>query len=159
MVARLNRPTGLPQITSQRVDEPVVQRAVDAITRMIIAVVNFLQPFAQPEKWHLVGYSNEPAFGTNWQNYTGGGTFQLAAFRKNPLGRVEIRGLVERTGGAVTTIFVLPQGYRPAKQEIFFTGGSTGAGRVDVQADGQVVYNSGGVTYFTLSGITFDTEG
>lgn len=158
MVARLNRPTGLPQITPQRVDQPVVQRAVDAITRALTAVLNFLQPFAQPDKWHVVGALNEPAFGTGWQNYAGGGTFQLASFRKNPLGRVELRGLVARTAGAVTTIFVLPQGYRPAKQEVLFTGGSTGAGRVDVYSDGQVVYVSGGVTFFTLSNITFDTE-
>lgn len=157
MVARLNRHTGLPQISDQRVEQPATQRAVDAITRTLIAVVNFLQPFAQAEKWHFVGTPNEPVFGTSWQNYTGAGSFQFAAYRKNPLGRVELRGLVERTAGVVTTIFTLPQGYRPVRQEIFFTGGNTGAGRVDVMPDGQVIYNSGGTTFFTLAGITFDT--
>lgn len=158
MVARLRRTPPIPQVTAQRVNDPVTQRAFDNVTQALEAVVNEVQPFVQKEPWHIVGMRGEVAFNTGWQNYAGGGTFQFAAFRKNALGRVELRGLVARVSGAETTIFTLPPEYRPLSQEIFFTGGSTSAGRVDVQADGQVVYSSGGVTYFTLSGITFDTE-
>lgn len=156
MVSRSSRNRPLPDTQPVRVDDTKSQRAFDSITNVLRSVLNFLQPFVQSDKWHLVG--RDPAFGSGWQNYAGGGTFQLAAFRKNPLGRVELRGLVARASGSVDTILVLPQGYRPASQEIFFTGGNTSAGRVDVYSDGQVVYVSGGDTYFTLSGITFDTE-
>jgi len=157
MVSRLNRPAPLPQIGAiPRVDQPVVQRALDALTLVLESVLITLRPIAQPLPWHKVGMFGEVAFNTGWQNYTGSAGFQTLQYRKNAFGRVELRGLVERASGVATTIFTLPVGYRPAVGEIYAAVGSTGAGRVDIQADGQVIYNSGGTTYFSVSGVTFE---
>jgi hypothetical protein len=148
VVARLNRPTGLPQITTQRVDQPVIQRAVDAITRTLIAVVNFLQPFAQPQPWRDV------SFVTGWLTFS-----NKTQYRKDPLGRVHIQGNAYRASGSSMTILVLPEGYRPSQRLYFsatpLTGAAYGAGRVDVDVDGRVLVASGGTDFVMLDGVSF----
>jgi hypothetical protein len=159
MVARLNRRSPLPQVFEQRVTDPTTQRAFDNVTQALEAAVDQLQPFVQFEAWRGVGAQGQLAFTTGWQNYTGVlNTYALAAYRKNPLARVELRGLVERSAGVATTLFTLPLGYRPEKTEMFAVYTSTGVGRIDVQSDGQVVLQAGGVGFVSLSAITFDTE-
>jgi hypothetical protein len=148
VVARLNRPTGLPQISTQRVDQPVIQRAVDAITRTLIAVVNFLQPFAQPQPWR------EVEFVTGWLTFS-----DKTQYRKDPLGRVHIQGNAYRASGSSTTIFVLPEGCRPG-QDLYFpgvtlTGAAYTVGRIDVREDGRVLVASGGYDFAILDGISF----
>lgn len=158
MVARSTRRPPLPQVFEQRVTDPTTQRAFDNVTQALEAAVDQLQPFVQTDPWHGVGAQRQLAFNTGWQNYTGASGYQLAAYRKNPLGRVELRGMVERASGALTTILTLPVGYRPAKSEVFTVYTNTGVGRIDLQSDGQVVLAGGGVGFVSLSGITFDTE-
>lgn len=134
MVARLNRPTGLPQITTQRVDQPVIQRAVDAITRTLIAVVNFLQPFAQPQPW--TGFP----FLSDWSR--GSTANKLAQYRKDPFGYLELRGEAKTVSGASTTITMLPEGFRPyVTMSVPVTVYNAGIveGRIDIQPSGRVV--------------------
>lgn len=74
-----------------------------------------------------------------WSN--AGGTFLDAGYYKDPWGRVYLQGKV--SGGTNnTTVFTLPDGYRP-KGEVRFSiedGGSTAYCKVS--ADGTVVVNS-----------------
>lgn len=135
------------------VSDSAVQRGFNHVITTLAQLVKFLDPFVRPVGWE------KPTWGAGWQDYTVAlDTYQNAAFKKDPLGRVHLRGLVERASGVGTTIMLLPAGHRPAKQKIFVVLGSGGVGRVDIQEDGAVVYVSGGVTFLSLEGISFDTE-
>ncbi|MEH3053976.1 MAG: hypothetical protein PGN13_08215 [Patulibacter minatonensis] len=100
-------------------------------------------------------------FVNGWGNY--GGYFETAAYRKDSLGMVELRGAVARgtAPAAYLPLGVLPEGIRPAKDHIFgvLTGPEGVIGRVDVQGNGQILWVSGSTTaagnYTTLSTIRF----
>lgn len=62
------------------------------------------------DTWHAVGTTGEPAFQNSWANF--GGTASTLAFRKDPFGKVGIRGVL-KGGASNTVIFTLPVGYRP----------------------------------------------
>jgi hypothetical protein len=100
-------------------------------------------------------------FGTIWTNY--GGVYEKAAYRKDQLGRVHLRGLVTKNGAVPAkddVIGTLPAGYRP-KARIIFAVGSGTPGRVDVTAAGTVVWIYGGATetdYTSLNTISFWTD-
>jgi hypothetical protein len=121
--------------------------------------------------WHLVGAAGEPAFANaNWKNYGSGTT--AVGFRKDPLGRVFLKGaLGVQTAqiGTGTNIFVLPAGYRPPTNLIFDARTASGASdtnaRVDVLADGSVLFQNIGTSgpapvgiLISLDGLFFDTE-
>jgi hypothetical protein len=113
-----------------------------------------------------------------WKNF--GPSLATAAFYKDQLGIVHFKGVVSSQviwqGSTPTrsSIFRLPQGYRPETGRIFASVGAANmgspveqeaAGRVDVQADGLVVTEadcgapvsdcSANGPYFTLDGISF----
>ena len=83
-----------------------------------------------------------------WVDY--GGSFQGARYRKTPDGTVHIEGLV-KSGSSGTNIFNLPTGYRPAGTLLFPAQTNSGLGRLDIQADGDVVHNSGGTSFFSIT--------
>jgi microcystin-dependent protein len=62
------------------------------------------------DTWHQVGGSGEPAFTNSWVNY--GSPYGNLMFRKDPLGKVQLRGAV-KNGTLGSSIFTLPTGYRP----------------------------------------------
>lgn len=104
--------------------------------------------------WHEIGESGKPAFQNSWVNFSAGGIgFASAAFLKDGLGFVHIKGLVK--SGVAAVIFTLPTGCRPQGEEVFGVDTDTGHGRVDVAVNGEVTYVSGGTGNFQLSGITF----
>ena len=114
-----------------------------------------------PEDTHAVGSTGEPAFENSWVNYDTT-TWPAAGFYKAG-GRVWLQGMVNRGASALTlsTVFTLPDGYRPAKRSLL-TATATGAlARVDVYSDGQVQLVSGTVgtggssSYLSLEGISF----
>jgi collagen triple helix repeat protein len=120
------------------------------------------------EAFHVVGDSGEPAFNrcgtglfsTVWSNYPG--NFNPASFYKDPWGTVHVRGLVRATGffgpvchGAGIPIFTLPDGYKPAHEEIFAVASADAFGEARVQANGYVVAYVGSETWFSLDGISF----
>lgn len=108
-----------------------------------------------------------PTFLNSFVNYTPSpGVFSLLTYRKSRDGRVQIRGLVQHTGGtaAQVAIFQLPEGFRPLKQEIFQGQGSlntsayVGPIRVDVKANGEVIIVgavASNTDYLSLSEISF----
>jgi hypothetical protein len=147
-----------------------------------------------PEAWHNVGAgsttqnlcSSQTAVfcgdgpGTHddfvpWANYGGG--FATAAFYKDQLGIVHLKGLVSNNEGSPTdprtsAVLRLPLGYRPTTERVFSSVGratvngvEVAQSRVDVQPNGLVVFVydcnpnvtvcSGDGSYLTLDGITF----
>lgn len=102
---------------------------------------------AAGESWHYVGDTGEPAFGTGWANTTGVG-YPAMSFRIRESGIVDLAGAVQ--GGAdESTVFVIPDGYRPVNGCVLSTSGLTtsnvmvpvlvtisSGGSVVVQADG-----------------------
>lgn len=68
------------------------------------------------EPWQIVGNSNgnAVAFSNGWVNF--GSTYATAAFKKDALGIVRLKGLVK--SGTAQVIFPVPAGYRPAQDTI-----------------------------------------
>lgn len=115
------------------------------------------------DTWHLVGTAGEPAFQNSWANVAG--QYATAAFRKDPLGKVQLRGAL-KSGASTTTAFTLPVGYRPANtQQFFVSQGSQAASGytsviVEVASTGTVsIYTNGASTaYIDLGPVVFDTD-
>jgi len=105
-----------------------------------------------PESWKGISLA------AGWANY--GAEYDGAAFRRED-GRVHLRGLVTRTDGlppAKSAIGTLPVGYRPAKRAIFAVNGGPQVTRVDVAANGQVIWVSGNASekdFTSLDTISF----
>lgn len=95
------------------------------------------------ERWHFVGESGEPEFRNTWVNYDNGVTFERAAYKRTASGVVWVKGFVKGST-AFTTIFYLPEGYRPLLRRVMpgqraaFGGGAETSVRVDVYPDGTV---------------------
>ena len=111
------------------------------------------------DPWHVIGAAGEPIFANNWTNYGSG--FASAAFRKDPFGRVHLRGLVK--GGALLgTIFTLPAGYRPAGTTQSMVDAGAGGGQyaeLRVDSLGNVFAQQGAALgYLSLDGLSFDTD-
>lgn len=110
----------------------------------------------RPSPWHVIGAAGEPAFRNNWQNL--GGVEQTAAYTKDPLGFVHLRGMV---GGGTTfsPIFLLPSGNRPSLNEVFSLITSTGFHRgvlvVGSNGDVYLVALEAGSAFVSLAGVTF----
>lgn len=86
-------------------------------------------------------------------------SFGVPAVRKCHTGRVYTRGLLARGAGApaaVMAAFVAPAGYAPAQQDMLFPGTSTGLGEFRLQPSGAFNYQSGGVGYVSLAGLSWD---
>ena len=95
----------------------------------------------------------------NWLNY--GTPYALAAFTKDSLGYVHIKGFIKSgTVTAGTPIFNLPVGYRPAESNYYNTGiQSSGSGGVfEVTAGGDVKVVAANATYTSLGHISFKAE-
>jgi hypothetical protein len=127
------------------------------------------------EPWHEVGTPGQPPFlysptddptSTEWQNYGFG--FNTAAFFKDSLGIVHLKGIVRWTRNAglqadcdYWTIFQLPVGYRPALWEILPAFKNSQPTRIDVGNNGWVYLctpagqNTIKEDWFSLDGMTF----
>lgn len=108
----------------------------------------------QVDAWHAM---SSGIFNSGW------GTTALAnsvsaAYSKDPVGFVHLRGAASRTSGSNTTIGTLPTGYRPLASEYFRRWDSTANAFVylEIKANGDMSLGSvnNGVDY-ELSGITF----
>jgi hypothetical protein len=99
----------------------------------------------QQEGWQT------PTFQNGWHNYST--EYNYAAYFKDSLGVIHLRGLV-RNG--IGTIFTLPEGYRPPRRELFRVATYLDVmGRIDIFSDGQVYMVSGNSGWISLDGITF----
>jgi len=101
--------------------------------------------YAGDTAWNEVGATGQPAFTNSWANYgsDGNGTYETAAFIKLSTGLVLVKGFI--TGGvAGNQIFVLPVGYRPAKNAFVAT---------DFGISGIVIGGLGALGGFTVGGV------
>ena len=99
------------------------------------------------EPWHLAEL-NAP-----WVDYVAGQN--PAAFFKDTLGMVHLRGFV-KGGPARSTVFVLPEGYRPQARTWLSTATYPGvAGRIDVLPDGRVVAQDANPPWLAMDGLSF----
>jgi hypothetical protein len=99
-----------------------------------------------------------------------GGQWASAAFYKDALGVVHLKGLVRNYNAEyfAQTIFILPEGHRPGETRLFGTmcydsdQHKGGICRVDISPTGQVTFiDSAGilpVEFLTLDGISFRAE-
>jgi hypothetical protein len=113
--------------------------------------------FAEPEAWHEIGASGEPAFAGGWVNEAPG-TSPTAAFYKDPFGNVHLKGLI--SSGIDDTVFTLPVGYRPGHVlvEVVRCGTCTGGTAYALIYDtGRVAVEEGAATgsETSLDGVTF----
>ena len=96
---------------------------------------------------------------TNFTNFGAG--YATAAYYKDKMGVVHLRGLVNRAAshnGIV--VFTLPVGYRPSTSGklLFTTQASSGLSRIDILANGDVVVTAGSTGWISLDGITFRAD-
>jgi hypothetical protein len=97
-----------------------------------------------------------PTLVNSWVNF--GSTYDTAGYRKNPLGMVELKGLVKDGSAGGNAIFTLPVGYRPAADKRFASiRGGSGMARIDVRTSGAVEASEvfGDNTYLSLEGVRF----
>lgn len=127
-------------------DDEKTQRALDAIGVALRAVIQFLQPFAQPEKWQSVPlYENAISYAA------------IPQFRRGPLGRVELRG--GATTGTTTVFGVLPIGYRPSITQYMPVDIDGLGSTLTVKTTGELdIIVGGGAGSSVLMCGSFDTE-
>ncbi len=112
--------------------------------------------FGREPNYRAVGGTGQPAFANSWVNF--GSDWADAAFWRDPLGFVHIRGLI-KSGVVGSAAFTLPPGFRPKVNEPFVAVSNGAIGRVDVLTDGTVVPASpSNNTWVALSGIHFRTS-
>ncbi|KAB1155621.1 hypothetical protein F7018_11640 [Tenacibaculum aiptasiae] len=105
------------------------------------------------------------AFNSGWENYSinNGSAFEDGRFYIDN-NRVYLGGLVRKTSEITQgeVIFTLPIGYRPKKQRIFSVVTEAGIVRVDIAANGNVIFNglnfNGGQNWVSLDGISFRVD-
>ena len=109
------------------------------------------------EPWHNVGAAGEPPLLNGWTNPSPA-SYGALGFRKDPYGKVQLRGQVS-AGTNNTPPFFLPPGYRPSVGCYFTCLGDNGAAGnyVLVGADGSVSCTRAG-TNLWLNLIEFDTD-
>lgn len=105
------------------------------------------------EAWREVGALGEPAFQNSWANF--GGAFNTAAFRKDSMGRVHLKGLVKNGAPASATMFTLPLGYRPVGQALFAVVANNTFGRLDIPISGGLSLQVGASAFVSLDGVAF----
>jgi hypothetical protein len=112
--------------------------------------------FGREPNFRAIGGTGQPAFTNSWVNF--GSNWAGAAFWRDPLGFIHLRGLV-KSGVVGSSAFTLPPGFRPKVNETFPSISNGAVGRVDVLTDGTVVPATPSTnTYVSLSGITFRTS-
>lgn len=112
--------------------------------------------FGREPNFRAVGGTGQPAFTNSWVNY--GSSWAPAAFWRDPLGFVHLRGLI-KSGTVGNAAFTLPPGFRPKENESFVVVSNAAVGRVDVLTDGTVTPAApSSNVWVSLSGINFRTS-
>lgn len=88
------------------------------------------------------GTWSSPSLQNSWVNYGTG--FPTLQYTKDSDGVVTVRGLVKNGTTTTGTIIAnLPTGYRPPGRELFVTTSNDAFGRVDIDASGNIMFESG----------------
>jgi hypothetical protein len=120
---------------------------------------------AAPEAFHEVGTLGSPGFENGWKNYDPA-HYDTAAFYKDPLGVVHLKGTVgDGPSNSSSIIFTLPVGYRPTRAGFYTAAAENAFADILIQGvsegakAGRVELNVGGTSWVSLSGITFRAAG
>lgn len=138
-------------------DSPAFQRAGAAAGGALSG--NYPNPSLSPgESFRAVGAAGQPGFQNSWSNYGGG--YATAAFYKDALGIVHLKGMI--TSGTIGSVaFTLPPGYTPAEHSYFSVAsrvvGSPQTAAATVLSNGSVqIFNTNaGADPVSLNGISF----
>lgn len=109
---------------------------------------------AVAESFHNVGAAGEPPFLNGWVN-SGIAGATVTAFYKDPWGVVHLKGSPHHPAGEPSTIFVLPEGYRPAEMWTYTSPANGANGPLFIRINGEVQINATSVNDVPLDGITF----
>lgn len=111
---------------------------------------------AREPNFKKFGGAGAPPYQNSWVNFGSG--WQDGGYWRDPLGWVHLRGLV-KSGTVGSALATLPPGFRPKLSETFIVSSNSATGRVDVQADGQIIPQApSSNTYVSLSNIRFRTS-
>lgn len=97
-----------------------------------------------------------PTLLNSWANYDTT-NYNSVGYFKDSCGIVHLKGVV-KSGAVGTTIFNLPAGYRPIKNNMFATIADNAFGRVDVLLGGNVMFLVGSNSFVSLDNISFRAE-
>jgi hypothetical protein len=100
-----------------------------------------------------------PTLANSWVNYSIGSDFAVG-YRKDPTGRVWVRGTIkDGTAASGTVLFTLPTGYRPQRACAFPVHNNNQVMFIQINTTGTVVLAIAGTTntLLRLDGISFDT--
>jgi hypothetical protein len=133
--------------------------AIGADIKDLKSKTSLISP-APPDSWHTIGTAGEPAFGVKWQAFAP----YTPQFKKMPDGTVRIRGMVAPApsgGGAFTTVFTLPAGYRPSADVLQTALMSNGSVElltdIRVATNGDVQFGAASSSYHTID-MSFPTD-
>lgn len=143
---------------------PMATMDGDSVPIAVVSMIGALATGARvyvdivpPSGKYVVGIADvgwaTPTLLNSWTNYGSG--YQAARYRRLASGRVEIQGLVTGGTGPASTVFTLPAGYRPAAALIFATIANNAIARIDVEADGDVIWRIGGTNAFLSLNCSF----
>lgn len=95
----------------------------------------------------------------DWENY--GGSYNTPQYTKTNTGIVFLKGLVRYgTDTQGTVIATLPPGYRPSGTLVYQVATNASVdGRMDVEADGDIVFYRGSNGWMSLDGVAFMQSG
>lgn len=95
-------------------------------------------------------------FEDGWGQF-GEASYSQAAFRVEPAGKVQLRGIVAGGEGPGSVIFTLPPNLAPSHHQVYLASEFAGPARVDVRSTGEVVFQgaSNPSSYLGLDPICF----
>jgi len=97
----------------------------------------------------------QPTMENNWVAYNAANN--VAEYMIDDNGFVHLRGILKNGDGTTDDFFSLPQGFRPAFQELFAGVSNNGFCGIEVSANGDVrAYTGGSATFTSIDGITFE---
>ena len=129
---------GPKRTTPERTSVGTAQLKNNAVkTKKIAAQAVTAAKLARSEPYHEVGAAGKPAFQNGWAN-AGPVPFSTAAFYKDPLGVVHLKGDLLKDPGAVVPAFRLPPGYARLRICSCRREAVSGAAHLFIEPDGDV---------------------
>jgi hypothetical protein len=132
---------------------------------LVLIMTGCPEPTEEEFTWYYIDDPGEPSFLNGWQNWENG--FDLCAYGIDSTGFVHLKGMANNPSnynGSNQSVFVLPEGYRPAEAHLYyvFGGGADNSALVYIYSNGTVtVYdidNAGPSATVSFDGITFFAE-